>query len=392
MSQHKIIKNLKTFIIFGGHGYNTQGVIECMATNNMDFFLLLVKGSRVYSVTLKSKYVTRYKEVNSIEEGVKYLLEHKTDFDGSVIYPTSDAAESVLDLNYDQLITNYCFPNAGKQGAVTSLMNKYIQYQYAKKAGLDVPDFMKVSLENFAGVSYPCIVKPQESINGSKEDIAICHDEEQLKKVLAGAKYTKNFIAQEYIQKDYDILLIGCKMPNGGIMIPGCFKKDRWCPFGGDGSYGEISTFVDDYFNKMQELKVFINSIGYVGPFSVELGHTNNKNYFFEINLRNDGTSNYFYKAGIYIPYFFYQECLKNKYSISIIKTKYKFIDEFSDFYNILLGKLSLLNWVKDLITAKAYKYYHPQDKKVFLELMPRKIFADLYHLLRVILKKERKQ
>lgn len=61
----------------------------------------------------------------------------------------------------------------------------------------------------------------------------------------------------------------------------------------------------------MQELKVFINSIGYVGPFSVELGHSNNKNYFFEINLRNDGTSHYFYKAGIYIPYFFYQECLK---------------------------------------------------------------------------------
>ena len=79
-------------------------------------------------------------------------------------------------------------------------------------------------------------------------------------------------------------------------------------------------------------------------------------------------------------------------HSISIIKTKYKFIDEFSDFYNIFLGKLSLLNWVKDLITAKAYKYYHPQDKKVFFELMPRKIFADLYHLFRVILKKERKQ
>lgn len=109
MSQHKIIKNLKTFIIFGGHGYNTQGVIECMATNNMDFFLLLVKGSRVYSVTLKSKYVTRYKEVNSIEEGVRYLLDHKTEFDGSVIYPTSDAAESVLDLNYDQLRTYYFF-------------------------------------------------------------------------------------------------------------------------------------------------------------------------------------------------------------------------------------------------------------------------------------------
>ena len=96
---------MKTFIIFGGHGYNTQGVIECMATNNMDFFLLLVRGSRVYSVTLKSKYVTKYKEVNSVEEGVIFLLDYKTDLAGSVIYPTSDAAESVLDLNYAYLLT-----------------------------------------------------------------------------------------------------------------------------------------------------------------------------------------------------------------------------------------------------------------------------------------------
>lgn len=175
---------MKTFIIFGGHGYNTQGVIECMATNNMDFFLLLVRGSRVYSVTLKSKYVTKYKEVNSVEEGVIFLLDYKTDLAGSVIYPTSDAAESVLDLNYDKLRAYYSFPNAGQQGKVTSLMDKYIQYCYAKEVGLDIPDFMKVSLGNCSRVSYPCIVKPEESISGSKEDIAVCQNEDELKRVL----------------------------------------------------------------------------------------------------------------------------------------------------------------------------------------------------------------
>lgn len=181
-------------------------------------------------------------------------------------------------------------------------------------------------------------------------------------------------------------------MPSGRLFIPGCFKKDRWCPFGGDGSYGEISTFLEEDFDKIQELKTFINKIGYIGPFSVEFGHSNGKDYFFEINLRNDGTSHYFHKAGIYIPFFFYQDSLNKYCSPSVIKTKYFFIDEFSDFYNVLFGKVSFTRWLRDLRAAKVYKYYHSQDKIVFYDLFLKKIMADFYHFCRIVFFKKKRQ
>lgn len=133
----------QNIIIFGSHGYNTLGTIHCMVEKGVNFQLLLVKGSRLCNVTLHSKYVKKIHVVNSEYEGVQWLITHKEELKDSVIYPTSDKAESVLDSCYDTLIPYFYFPNAGKQGAVNRLMNKEVQIKMAEETGLHILNMFK---------------------------------------------------------------------------------------------------------------------------------------------------------------------------------------------------------------------------------------------------------
>lgn len=64
---------MKKIIIFGAHGYNTMGVIECFAINKIPFFLLLIKGAKSAAVTHKSRFVTSYHIVDSIDKGIEFL-------------------------------------------------------------------------------------------------------------------------------------------------------------------------------------------------------------------------------------------------------------------------------------------------------------------------------
>ena len=84
-------------------------------------------------------------------------------------------------------------------------------------------------------------------------------------------------------------------MPDHTILIPGVFKKLRWDE-SNDGSYGYLMPF--KYDNNYKAIRLFLESINYVGLFSFEFGECEDILYFYEANLRNDGTSHYFYQSG----------------------------------------------------------------------------------------------
>ena len=379
---------MKKIIIFGAHGYNTMGVIECCAINKIPFFLLLIKGARSAAVTHKSRFVTSYHIVDSIDKGIEFLENNRDDFHGSIIYPTGDGIESTLDKQLEKLSVDYIFPNARIQGKVSILMDKKNQYDYALEVGLDVPYYETLAFGEYnKELKYPCIIKPLKSIEGGKEDITICNNKNALIEATKHAKYTQHFIAQQYIEKEYELLLIGCSMPDGTVLIPGGFKKERWNPFGGDGSYGKIFTDIECYFDKIDELKKFVKKLDYYGPFSGEFGHSHGKNYFFEINLRNDGTSHYFHKAGIFIPHLYYLACQNLCYPTSFQKTEYTFMDEFTDIFNVVFGRIKFGKWLSEFKKASTYKYYNKNDIYLFVRLFPKMVLAEIYHFMRVVLK-----
>ena len=377
---------MSKFIIFGNSRYNTLGVIRCMYEKKIPVFLLLVTKSR-YDAMLLSIGVTEYKIVPDEKSGVEFLLKSKNAWRGATILPTSDKAESALDNYFDQLHTFYIFPNAEKQGKVNFYMDKNIQVKIAAKAGLYTPATFAYSknTELPHDIIYPCIVKPQKSISGTKNILRVCHNERELRSAIEKERQTCDFLIQQYIDKQYDLLLIGCRFRNGETWCPGIFKKERWYLNGSDGSFGIISTDVEKYFSQMGEAEEFLRALDYHGPFSIEFGVFDNKPYFYEINLRNDGTSHYFHKAGIYIPYIYYlsnNDLLENR-DLDICSKNYTFIDEFGDIINLTKSHLSFRQWLYDIRHACAYKYFEHYDIKPFLAIAPRRILSSIYKMLK---------
>lgn len=377
---------MSRFIIFGNSRYNTLGTIHCLYEKRIPVFLLLVAESK-FNAMLLSNWVKEYQIVDNETLGVEFLLKKKDEWHGATILPTSDKAESVLDNHYDQLKAFYFFPNAGKQGKVNFLMDKNRQVKIAAESGLFTPATFsyRINSEFPQNIVYPCIVKQQKSIVGAKSLLKICSNENELRSVIENSKNTSDFLIQQYIDKEYDLLLIGCRLANGKTWCPGIFKKERWYLNGSDGSYGIISTLVENYFSQMNEVNDFLTALNYYGPFSIEFGVFNNKPYFYEINLRNDGTSHYFHNAGVYIPYIWYlanNNALRTEH-LAISGKEYTFIDEFGDMINLVTTNLPIKKWIHDFKHASTYKYFVPYDIKPFLALAPRRLASSIYKMFK---------
>lgn len=368
-------------IILGNNGYNTLGCIRCCGIKKLPFFLILVTDT-LWNPVLKSKYLKDYYVVKTIEDGLKLLVDKCEFWKNSVLLPTSDKAESLLDEEYENLSQYYTFPHANAAGAVNDLMRKEKQANMAKEQGIAIPQtiFYHIGDTLPVDIKYPCIIKQERSVSGHKSIMNICKTHEDLQIELAKTNDTKDVLIQQYIEKEYELLLIGCRLANGEVWIPGVFKKERWYQSGDDASFGIISTDVESFFPNVKDVKALITQMNYYGPFSVEFGVMEGVPYFYEVNLRNDGTSHYFHKAGVFVPYIYY---LSNTSGLDGSKLKvdsisFLFIDEFGDIRNIGNG-ISMRQWLLDIHKAVSYKYFDSHDVAPFMAFAPRRLLASIY-------------
>ena len=107
------------------------------------------------------------------------------------------------------------------------------------------------------------------------------------------------------------------------------------------------------------------------------------KAYFFEVNLRNDGTSHYFYQSGANIPLAYAYSCVGEDYTqvnIGVTEDRW-FIDEVFDFENVIKGVISKKQWKADKEQATVFKYYDDDDEEPWRYVMAsrwRQIVQDL--------------
>ncbi len=366
------------FILFGEGNYNTLGVLHCMAAKGVEVFLLLIgSGKRLLhgEVLGYSKYARYGYSVKDEREGLQWLLAHHQDFpQGTVLYPTSDTTETLLDAHYDALSTHFHFPNCGKQGEVTRLMEKDVQTALAAQHGIRTLQSMYTNSTDcdLNKVTYPCMVKPLISISGSKGDMRVCANRQELDDALASAKHTKEFIIQQYIQNEADLLFLGIHLPNGDIWIPSLVKKPGVSSTG-EYTHAIVTTAVPEHLPELEEVKAFVSALNYVGPFSIEFGLEKEKNYFFEINLRNDGTSHYPLASGVNIAYVYYRACKGQLTADDMAYTQgeYPMVDEVLDIRRVLSREISFGEWWKFFRAAKAYRSYVPFDKRLAIYLVP---------------------
>jgi predicted ATP-grasp superfamily ATP-dependent carboligase len=222
-------------------------------------------------------------------------------------------------------------------------------------------------------VKFPCILKPSHQTVGKYNEFKfkICKNFKQLKRTLAFVRRDSEFLLQQYIPKEKDILVYGARMLNGDMCIAGALIRDRFCGTG-ESSHGLITPKIPSCVD-IKLIKYFLEKTGYYGLFSVEYGMLHDKAYFFEVNFRNDGTSHFFFQAGANIPLAWAYSSLGLEYSNvpTVVSGDHYYMDEIYDIQNVKEGKMSIEQWEKERAEATIFKYYSSDDTMPY-EVMQR--------------------
>lgn len=361
-------------IIWGADDFNTLGLLRQYGEVGADVFFL-VKGRTAYAC--KSKYCVHFHTVRNNEDGKKFLLEKFSALALKPIIITSgDGLAVYIDQHKKELEQYFIIPGTSKQGLQEKYTDKNEMTKLAMDIGILCPNSSYCQWNtDITNIKYPCLLKPAHQKAGHYNEFKykICRNHSELKRTLKVVRHDSEFILQDCIPKEKDILVYGARMWNGETVLAGAMIRDRLAA-SGSSSHGlmtaEIPTCVDP-----EKIGLFLNEIDYHGLFSFEYGMVEDKAYFFEVNLRNDGTSHYFYQAGANIPLAYAYSCVGMDYSevsTTVAENKW-FIDEVFDFENVLKGNVTYRKWKTDKNNATVFKYYAENDKEPWRWVMKRR-------------------
>lgn len=372
-------------IIWGADDFNTLGLMRELGQSGLDL-LFLIKGKR--GMAARSRYCQKYVETANPDEGYQYLMRLETDKDAKpIIITNGDGISVLMDQRKTELEEKYIIPGTRKQGVLEHYTDKYAMAGLAAGLGITTPWSKFVRWDtDISDVTYPCIIKPSHLTPGHYNEFKfrICQDEATLKKTLSLVRKESVFIVQQYVPKERDLLVYGARMQDGKTVLAGCMVRDRMAD-SGSFSHGLITNKLPNQFSEADKnlMAIFLDKIDYCGLFSFEYGLTKDKAYFFEVNLRNDGCSHYFFQAGANIPLAWVKSCAGEDYSTvstQVVGERW-FIDEFFDVENVFHRRISCRKWRKDKNEATIFKYYDKEDIKPYRYVrrgMVRQLMQDL--------------
>lgn len=284
-----------------------------------------------------------------------------------IIICCDDPIQSVMDKHYDEFKDDYLLSNCKQtQGEITRLMDKKLQTEIARQCGVTVPKTWKIRKDGEIpeDMVYPCIAKPELSIKGSKSEIKICRNKDQLSQALNG----RDYLIQEFIEKDYEAIMWGTSIDEDKYYIPGVARKMRQYPSEqGVTSYGVLESFQHHKTLNEGAIYRYLRDLGYQGMFSIEMAVKEDKYYFLEINLRNDGLQYFATTAGANLPVLYINSLIGKPFVEPKVKTPTYFMGETTDIKQILRKKVSALNWIKDLCRTKSFFILNLKDPIPYL-------------------------
>ena len=218
-------------------------------------------------------------------------------------------------------------------------------------------------------ITYPCILKPLVSCEGAKSDIRVCKTREELEKNLNSLAYTKNVLLQQYINRDYEISILGCGLKSGQCVIPVVENKLTLYPKDvGLECLANMQPLEDSPIKT--SIEALIEKTGFVGLFSVEMMHCkdDNKFYFTEINLRNDGAEALVTKYGANLPLNHVENLLDLPLTEQKVFRPGYYIWDMHHFLSLIHGDISVTTWLKELRMSNGFMLYFKDDKKPFFK------------------------
>lgn len=379
------MKTIKIMIIGSLH-HNTLGVVRSIgeagiSRDNINV-LLVGKDYNPHNLITSSKYVNANKVsfVNEYSDIVPWLLKSPTNDGQKVIICCSDGAAGAVIAEKDKLKDKYKTPDTLMQ--IEKLMEKSYQDKIAEESGLIVPISKDFDTNKAIEWSiFPCIVKPYRcAMLAGKDDIHVINSRDKFAETIKLLQSDKIQI-QQYIDKAIEFQIIGCSLDAGEkIIIPGFTRIIRqpqntntgylmYCPIN-ELDYDEIS------------VKRFIRRIGYSGLFSVEfIRGKDGKDYFLEINMRNDGNAYCVESAGVNLPFIWAYYQIKGelpRVPITFSNTIH-FMPDFNDL-KIAFHKIGLLKWIKQFHEAESHSIYNKMDMGPFRYEIVRQLKRVLKH------------
>lgn len=374
-------------IVVGSEHHNTLGVLRSFGEMGIKPDLIIIRELKPF--VIRCRYINTIHKISCEAEIVDALLTH---FGGETKKPIvvccNDKSIAVIDANYEELSKRFILPNAGGiQGEINRLMSKTVQHQLAEQVGLLIPKTWTI-LGNGSipsDIIFPCIVKTDASINGSKSDIKVCRTLDELRE---NTNRDVEYLVQEYIEKEYELNVVACSCNRGqDIVIPGVIHKIREYPIRrGSSSFSVLADCSQYPHLPIDKIKQIISLMQYDGLFSIEFVCRDNRCYFLEINFRNDGNGYVPTSAGVNLPYIWCYSRINSSLPEYIPHTPHYFMADVRDIFHVIKDKtLSFKEWRKDLKRTNCFLLYNKRDKKPFriyvfnwflevLRLLPRKI------------------
>lgn len=374
MSMHT--KDRKAIVIGGNH-QNPLGVVESLARVGIRPYVIIYDDYKS-SFVLKSRYIRKGFICPTPESAIQKILDlTANEQEKAVVIACSDNASLLINQYFD-ILTSFCYlPTIPNQDEMGKWMDKEQMDKVAVNVGLDVPQTLIIVKGSPipSDIDYPVVTKSLTSVGLGKAEFTICANEEELKVFVETQMRSGRIQVQKYIEKEYEFQFIGCSFHEGkDVIIPGR-------------TYIENATHFNNLtFLKYQERKViegtttllktesFIEQTGYSGLFSVEYMHgKDGKDYFLEMNFRNDGNAFVVTQAGANLPYLWYLSCIGEDYRSYYDEDKVTaacFLPEDSFFLSMLSGNISYKEWRMKMKEATCFASYFKGDTKPFWSLI----------------------
>ena len=358
-------------IILGANHYNTLGLIWSFSEGGHDVYLILRKERINYAAkSNKIKGYVLFEENSEIIDKVKQLAAGL--HDKPLLVSSEDTGATIID-NHSKELSAYCYLEGGREpGSINQYRNKDISNKLAEEIGFNIPKC--ILLTNCDGalpeaMTFPLIIKCNNSLLGGKAIQRVCENETEFRAMTASIpnEYYP-ILVQEFIQKDYELVLFGCSVGFGEQVYSAIAnRKIRYTP-NGLGTYGKSIRIEDDVeIRKLKELaSKYLKIIGYTGLWGIDFISKKNKYYFIEINLRNDGISYLSTSCGFNLSGILCKSINGEEIHTEFDYKPKFFIHPTMDFKNVFSGNIGLFKWFKQVLSNCCYATYNRKDKKPF--------------------------
>ena len=300
-------------IVLGKNYLTTLGVIRSLGEAGFQVDILFVDTNNHSEIVTSSKYVNHIILVKTRDDTLiinKLIEEYSHRKTKTILITTDDYTTKLIDINRGKLSEIFLLPSVKeeRQTNISSLMNKLIQSEIAKKCEMNIAESQTISLKSQIeipeNITYPCFCKPLDSVSGNKSEIGICHTKQELMNKLQKMKSRNSecvALVQEYlnITQEYSI---GGVCLNETVILPCVVKKEKIAKHSiGITLMGQMKS-TEILQKTCEKIRKFILTIGYQGMFDIEIMNCNGKMYFGELNFRNSSFVGAITKGGCNLP------------------------------------------------------------------------------------------